>query len=144
MSVYYFDTSALIKRYAQEQGTIWVTGITNCNAGHDLNTVSLTGPEMIAAFFRKARGGMITRAQAVRLAHNFRVDWQQQYQVLIVSEGIINRAMTVAETYALRGYDSVHVAAALELHQHRQAIGLPALTFVSADIEQLQAAQAEG
>jgi predicted nucleic acid-binding protein len=130
--------------HVQETGTVWVTGITNRSAGHDLNTVSLTGPEMIATFFRKARGGIITRVQAARLARNFSLDWQQQYQVLIVNEGIINLAMTIAERYALRGYDSVHLAAALELHQNRQAIQLPALTFVSADVEQLQAAQAEG
>src|SRR5215203_4983744 len=143
MSVYYFDTSALIKRYVQEKGTIWVTGITERSAGHDLNTVSLTGPEMIATFFRKARGGTMTRAQAIRIAHNFDVDWQQQYQVLVVSESIVNLAMAIAKKHALRGYDSVHLAAALELHQDRQALRLPALTFVSADVEQLKAAQAE-
>lgn len=144
MSVYYFDTSALIKRYVQEKGTIWVTGLTRRSAGHDLNTVSLTGPEMIATFFRKARGGAITRVEAIKVASNFRVDWQQQYQVLFVSNSIINLAMTIAEKHALRGYDAAHLAAALELHQDRQAMRLPALTFVSADVEQLQAAQAEG
>ena len=144
MPVYYFDTSALIKRYVQEKGTVWVTGITHRSAGHNLNIVSLTGPEMIATFFRKVRGGMITRAQATRIAHNFSVDWQQQYQVLIVNESVINLAMTIAERHALRGYDSVHLAAALELHQDRQAMKLPSLIFVSADIEQLQAAQTEG
>ncbi len=144
MPVYYLDTSALIKRYVQEKGTIWVTAITDRGAGNDLSTVSLTGPEMIATFFRKARGGTITRAQAIIIAHNFAVDWQQQYQALVVSESIINLAMDIAKKHALCGYDSVHLAAALKLHQDRQAMQLSTLTSVSADIEQLQAAQAEG
>ncbi len=52
--------------------------------------------------------------------------------------------MALAEKYGLRGYDAVHIAAAIELQDIRRNLQLPALTFVSADIEQLQAAQAEG
>jgi len=51
MAAYYFDTSALVKRYAQETGTVWVRNLTNVVAKHDIYTVRLTGAEMIAAFF---------------------------------------------------------------------------------------------
>jgi hypothetical protein len=49
MAVYYLDTSALVKRYAQERGTAWMLSLTDVTAEHDLYTVRMTGPEMIAA-----------------------------------------------------------------------------------------------
>ena len=57
MQAYYLDTSALIKRYAREEGTAWMTTLTDPVQAHDLYTVRLTGPEMIAALFRKTRTG---------------------------------------------------------------------------------------
>ena len=52
--------------------------------------------------------------------------------------------MTLAERHGLRGYDAVYLAAALAIERQRQAAGLPALIFLSADQEQLAAAHAEG
>ena len=52
--------------------------------------------------------------------------------------------MSLAQRYTLRGYDAVHLAAALELQAAQQSLQAPPLTFVSADAEQIQAAQAEG
>jgi hypothetical protein len=49
MTAYYLDTSALVKRYASECGTAWITALADPERGHDLYTVRLTGPEMIAA-----------------------------------------------------------------------------------------------
>lgn len=52
--------------------------------------------------------------------------------------------MALAERYTLRGYDAVHLAATLELQAAQQSLQAPAPTFVSADLEQIQAALAEG
>ncbi len=52
--------------------------------------------------------------------------------------------MLLVEQYGLRGYDSVHLAVALELQADRQANQLPPLTFVSAYIEQGRVAAALG
>jgi predicted nucleic acid-binding protein len=144
MACYYFDTSALAKRYSQETGTVWVTTLTDPTLGHEIYTTQLTGPEMVATLFRRARSGKVSLADARRLASNFRVNWQHQYQPLEVSENVINRAMMIAERHALRGADAIHLAVALDLHQKRQTMQLSPLTFVSADIEQLQAASVEG
>lgn len=144
MPSYFLDTSALVKRYAQEQGSAWITNLTDYGVSNELFIVSLAGPEIMATFFRKERGGLISSSEAARMTNNFRIDWQQQYQIVDMSVAVIARAMLLAEKHALRGADSVHIAAALELHQQRQAMQLSALAFVSADIEQLQAAQVEG
>jgi hypothetical protein len=52
--------------------------------------------------------------------------------------------MELAERHGLRGYDAVHLAAAGGVQAAHAARGLPPLTFVSADRQQLQVAQAEG
>ncbi len=44
----------------------------------------------------------------------------------------------------LRGYDAVHLAAALDLDRHLRHAGLPAVTFVAADAALCRAAAAEG
>jgi uncharacterized protein len=143
MTAYYWDTSVLVKRYAQESGTDWVTALAD-SAAHDLYTARVAGPEMIAALFRKARMGEVSLEEARRAAGNFRQDWMQQYQVLEISEAVSDQAMDLAERHGLRGYDAVHLAAALALQEIRDMMGLFALTFASADAQQKRAAAAEG
>ena len=144
MARYYLDTSALVKRYAAERGSGWITNLTDPVIGHDVWTVRLTGPEMIAALFRKVRTGEITLADAAQAASDFRADWLTLYQIAEVTISVTDRAMALAERHSLRGYDAVHLAVAVEAHQVYRALGLPLITFVSADTTQLRAAQAEG
>ena len=144
MAVYYLDTSALVKRYAQERGTIWILSLTDVTAEHDLYTVRVTGPEMIAALFRKARTGEISPDEASRSAENFRADWRGQYQIVEVTALVADKAMELAEKYGLRGYDAVHLASAVALQQMREAMELPSLIFVSADAQQRETAAVEG
>jgi uncharacterized protein len=141
---YYLDTSALVKRYAAESGTAWITNLAVPTNANELWTVRLTGPEMISALFRKVRTGEIMPADAVRAANDFREDWQHDYEIVEATVAVTERAMLLAERYGLRGYDAVHLAAALEVAQIYQALGLPVFTFVSADTGQISAAQAEG
>lgn len=144
MAVYYLDTSALVKRYVGEAGSIWIRNLTDPIIGNRLYLVRIAGPEIIAVFFRKARGGQLTPKEARRTGEDFRQDWEKQYRIIEITAILADSAMSIAEKHGLRGYDAVHLAAASELHQKRQAMQLPPLTFVSADIEQLQAATVEG
>jgi predicted nucleic acid-binding protein len=143
MAVYYLDTSALVKRYAQERGTAWMLSLTDVTAEHDLYTVRVTGPEMIAALFRKARTGQISPDEAIRSAENFRADWRGQYQIVEVTALVADKAMELAEKHSLRGYDAVHLASAVALQQMREAMELPSIIFVSADVQQRETAAAE-
>jgi len=144
MAVYYLDTSALVKRYAQERGTAWILSLTDMTAENDLYTVRVTGPEMIAALFRKARTGEISPAEAKRSAEHFRADWRRQYQIVEVTAPVADKAMELAQRHSLRAYDAVHLASAVALQQMREAMELPSLIFVSADAPQREAAAVEG
>jgi hypothetical protein len=52
--------------------------------------------------------------------------------------------MDLTETHALRGYEAVPCAVAVEIHHARQARGMPGLTLVSAAAALHTAAAAEG
>ena len=144
MAVYYLDTSALVKRYAVETGTTWVLSVVAQTAGNEIVTLRITGPEVIAALFRKVRTGEVPRTVIARLAHEFRDDWRDQYQILEVTTATTDRAMDLAERHGLRGYDAVHLASAIEVQRLREASALTSVTVVSADEQQLRAATAEG
>jgi len=144
VATYYLDTSAIVKRYTHEQGTSWVQNLMARPQGNDLYTVRLAGPEAIAALTRKARVGAVSTADATRASRAFRRHWQRRLLVVEVTAAIADRAMDIATTHGLRGYDAVHLAAALTVEDARRLAGLPALTFVSADNDQRQAALAEG
>lgn len=74
----------------------------------------------------------------------FRQDVAQRYRLIDLTPPLVTRAMTLAETHSLRGYDAVQLATAVEVHVRGLMLGLPALTLVSADGELNVAAQAEG
>jgi predicted nucleic acid-binding protein len=144
VTAYYLDSNALVKRYIAETGSTWVGQLTDPAASHDLYAVALAGPELVAAIVRRQRGGHLSSAHATRALAAVRVDWPNLYIRMDIDQPTIGRAMNLAETHGLRGSDAVHLAAALEIHQQRRTLALPALTFVSADQEQLRAAAAEG
>ena len=64
MGVYYFDSSALVKRYASEVGSPWVINLTDSQSRNDVFTALVTGAEIVAAVARKARMGSITLQDA--------------------------------------------------------------------------------
>jgi len=64
--------------------------------------------------------------------------------VIEITASVVAKAMDLSEQYGLRGYDSVQLAAALELCAQCRLAGLPELTFVAADNDLNTAAAAEG
>jgi len=126
VAVYAVDSSALVKRYVRESGTAWVRGLTDPAAGHTLYIAGITGVEVVSALTQ------------------FRHDFGRQYQTVDLTPRLIALAMALAETHALRGYDAVQCAVAVEIHRARQARGMPVLTLVSADVALNTAAAAEG
>lgn len=144
MGHYYLDSSALVKRYVSETGTTWIGGLCAASSGHTLYTVRITGAEIVAALFRRARAGALAVSDAQSAATQFKFDFRNRYQIVEITERLTESAMALAEKYALRGYDSVQLSAALELQAVRMSASLPAITFVCADDQLNAAAAAEG
>ena len=57
MTVYFCDSSALVKCYVQERGSAWMRTLLDPTAGHHLYLASITGVEVIAAVTRRLRRG---------------------------------------------------------------------------------------
>ncbi len=144
MAGYFFDSSALVKRYVIERGSAWVISITDPAAGNQNHIVRLTGVEAISAITRVRRSGGISATDATVAIADFRHDLAKEYRITEVTRRLVRRAMILAETHALRGYDAVQLAAALTVNKQRLARGLSAVILVSADTALNAAAMAEG
>jgi hypothetical protein len=66
------------------------------------------------------------------------------YQIVELTERVVTRAMMLAETHALRGYDAVQLAAALEVNTLCVGSGLSPIIFVSADNDLNTVSASEG
>ncbi|MDW8215192.1 MAG: type II toxin-antitoxin system VapC family toxin [Roseiflexaceae bacterium] len=133
MTDYYLDSSALVKRYIQETGSAWISGLFDPALHNEIFIAAITPVEIIAAIIRRARRGSIVEADALAACNAFRSDLASTYQIVELTDAVITRAMSVAETHALRGYDAVQLAAALEINSLCVGSGLPSIIFVSAD-----------
>lgn len=144
MAAYFFDSSAIVKRYVSETGTRWVTDTLEPTAGNEIYAARISGAEVVSAIARRARGGSLTADQASAAINQFRNEFAAICQIIEITAQVVNRAMELAETHALRGYDSVQLAAAMEIDSLRIASGESALTVASSDHELNAAATVQG
>ncbi len=144
MAIYFLDSSAIAKRYINETGSTWICSLFDQTLDNQFFITAITGVEIISAITRRAKTGSIGSEDAIAIRHRFKEDMLSQYQVIEITEIIINSAMTMAEKYALRGYDAVQLASGRELNILCVTNGLPSVIFVSADNNLNTAALAEG
>jgi predicted nucleic acid-binding protein len=141
---FFFDSSGIVKRYVNEIGTAWVTGIVAPTAGNRIYVAGITGVEVVSAVTRRQRSGSLTPGGAANTLSRFRRDFATEYRIVAITPALLTQAMSLAETHGLRGYDAVQLSAVLTVNRRRLARGLPALTLVSSDAELNAAATVEG
>ena len=108
--IVYLDASALVKRYIAEDGTPEVNELIDRADSVVTNLISRA--EVAAAIMRASRMEIINREDALQAIHKFRSEWES-VQRLPVTEATVARADSLVSNYDLRGYDAVHMAAAL-------------------------------
>lgn len=69
MSHYFFDSSALVKRYIPEIGTTWVRSIVAPTSGNTVIIAHITSVEVVSAVMRRSRDGSVPvrTAQVIRI-----------------------------------------------------------------------------
>lgn len=144
MAAYFFDSSALVKRYARETGTAWTLGLFRPPAGHLFYAARITRVETVSALARKRRGLHLTPAATTRALARVRRDFGRRIVIVEVTPALLQSAEALAEKHYLRGYDAVQLAAALEANAERAGLRLAPLTLLAADGDLLAAATAEG
>jgi len=114
--IVYLDTSALVKLFVNEPET---TAIANAlDESGAVFTHIITYAEARAALAKAARMKRITNKCHVSYKAALEYYWDN-LEVITLNFPLIKRAGNLAETHALRGYDSIHLAAAeLVFRQH--------------------------
>ncbi len=143
-AAYFVDSSALVKRYVQETGTSWVRGITRRSPSTVIYIARITAVEVPCAIARRRKGKTLTSPRASSSLHRFRQHLAGRYTVAEVTAALLDDAMRLGIKHALRAYDAVQLAVALEVNRFHQAGGSDPVTLISADRDLNDAATAEG
>lgn len=109
--IIYFDTSALVKRYLREDDSDRVIALFN-EIDHIFGSIVITQVEMAATFQRAVRMNVASPELASEIWQDFLSHWQS-FTRLRVFAGTVEKASENAWKFNLRGYDSLHLAAAL-------------------------------
>jgi predicted nucleic acid-binding protein len=108
--ILYCDTSALIKRYVEEEGTEIVDRLWAASLG--IATSAVAFAETAATFSRKLREGILTEREYVTTLKMFKTDFDSFILVSITPmlNSLIERLVM---EYPLRGFDAIHLSSAL-------------------------------
>jgi predicted nucleic acid-binding protein len=108
--IVYVDASALVKRYVAEAGSREVNALI---AGASVvGTVAISHAEVSSALAKAVRMRLLSREDAASALQVFNAEWESLIR-LQLTEVLISRAAALAWEHGLRGYDAVHLAAAL-------------------------------
>lgn len=132
--ILYCDTSSLVKLYVEEEGSAAVGAWVD--KADMVATCRVALPEMISALTRRFNSRDLDQDRYRRLQEAIRADWPH----LVALDFDEQLAADLAERHTLRGFDAVHLSAALRLATRDQLT----LAFSSFDDRLNQAARAEG
>ena len=108
----YLDTSSLVKLYVAEFGSESVRA--HVDRATIVATSTIAYPETRAALARRRRERALRPTAFAAAKRNFEDDWPK-YLAVQATEALCRNAGNLAERYALRGYDSVHLASFLKV-----------------------------
>jgi predicted nucleic acid-binding protein len=108
----YLDASALVKLLVAEEGSEAVRA--SAAEATALATSRVTYVEIHSALARMLAGGRLTRRVQQRQLDAFHALWQDAV-VVPVDEPLVERAAQLAQRHALRGFDALQLASAVEL-----------------------------
>jgi predicted nucleic acid-binding protein len=129
--IFFFDTSALVKRYLHEKGSARVRRLLQ-TADAIFYQTFVAPLEMTSAFYRRHRGGQISVEELSFLLRSYGVHSHNEYLLVPYSESLINLAEALISRHPLRALDAVQLASAVEL-RGALPVNAPPLIFVSAD-----------
>lgn len=140
MSVYYLDTSALVKLYVREPGTEQMLRLADPAGGHALALLGLTRVEFRSAVRQRERAGDVAHDIADNLIDSMDGHLANFFLVQPLTDLVIEEAAALLDRHALKAYDAVQLAGCIML---RARLGRHA-TFVCSDRQLVRAAEDEG
>ncbi len=135
--ILYCDTSALLKLYVREEHSAAL--LAQAAAAQALAVSRIAWAEAMAALARRARECPSDASAIDSVRARLRRDWTT-FAVVEVTQSVVELAGEYADTFALRGYDSVQLASA----RHLQEAGSGIVYFACFDARLRKAAQVLG
>lgn len=121
---YYFDTSALVKNYFEENGSARVKELLQHKKNYFTST--LTYAEVYAAFYFRFRRGLINNKTLKSLTDNFEMDWATIGRIALNNDVCALLPKLISQ-FPLRGADATHMASYAFLMKRMK------ITFVASD-----------
>ena len=128
----FFDSSALAKRYIEEQGSDQVQAILSSASALAVSVICV--PEIVSALCRRRRERKLSTEEYRNAKVSLLTDIDDA-TVIGITEEVIAQGVALLEQFPLRSADALHVACASEWS---------ADLFISADDRQCKAARARG
>jgi hypothetical protein len=145
MTAFYFDTSAIVKRYdPRELGAGWIRSLFSTPQADFHLFSQLVTVEVTSAFYRKRRDGTFNESELQLILDAFHLDILNDYWFEPVSDSIIQQAADLIRHHPLRAYDAVQLATAIYIDNRLQAESGITLLFLSADDQLIEAARRKG
>ncbi len=147
MPQYFFDSSAIIKRYHQEAGTDWIRALCEARPRPLMYLSQIGQVEVVAGIRRAGRiEGMHPSAVDALVNLFLRHVRTSHYLVWQITPGLVASAIVLCNRYwnltpgPLRSLDAIHVASALAVAARLS----DELNLVTADVRMVAVAAFEG
>lgn len=135
--IVYADTSALVKLFVTEEGSQATRELLR--RAQAMGTGLLTRAELGAALVRGARRGLLSEEEALESRRWLETVWPTWIHIA-VDEDLICRAEALGWEHGLRGYDAIHLAAALAWQERT----VPSVVLATFDRELWEATRQAG
>ena len=146
MYYFYFDASALAKRYTDEVGSDKIDFFFDNVPLEHLSCLTIGAMEVFWICVRKRNDGRITSHQFERAVTHLRhevINSQSNFQTISTPDSVIWDVMRLIETHSLNSVDAIVLCSALDIAARLRNTG-DTLVLVASDQRLLRAAHAEG
>jgi uncharacterized protein len=105
VTIYFLDSSAIVKRYVPERGTGWVQDLCDRQTSNQLFVAGITWVEILSALARRRREGSFNESQIEQIHLAIKSHWNHQYRILELDQTLMQQAGELVNQHPLRADD---------------------------------------
>ena len=145
MDYFYWDASALAKRYTTEVGTPTVNNLFTRFTHGRMMCLHICIGEIISILVRKKNAGILTDVVFAQAMSNFRREVldDANFSLVSITDSLIEASYQLIEKYSLNATDALILQSAMEVVTTVDRAG-DNLVLITSDLRLLRAAQTEG
>lgn len=145
MQIFYFDASALAKRYVKEKGSELIARVFSAVEVAHMRGLMIGLAEVVSIFVRKKNGGLIppTLFRSSLLLFKQEILNNLHFKKLDVESVLISRAIPLIEKHSINATDAAILRSAMDIKEFENARGNE-LILITSDKRLETAAKAEG